>query len=305
MGAWKTLRITKPCTLRIDRSNLVVEDEEFQVKLSLPDIDSIVFEGDRFLISAKVLAELGRHKVAVLFCDDKYMPISILHPYFQSALATKTLNFQLSISQEFKDLLWQRIVQSKIALQRIVLEILKKPSSALQRYEKNVQPADQYGMEAKAARIYWKQLFDNLVREPNSLDVRNQCLNYAYAIVRSLITRDLSAAGFVPALGIWHRNNFNAFNLSDDLIEPFRPLVDLGVYKILQRFKSEEYITPTMKRVIIEMMDKEFILFDNGLTSLRKASKLYIQSFKQSVTKQRVDELKFPAIDREKFHECF
>ncbi len=304
MAAWKTIRITKPCTLRIEHSNLVVEDEEYRFKLSLEDTDSIVFEGDRFMISAKVLAALSRYKIATLFCDEYYMPSAILHPYHQSSLATRTLKAQLSITQSCADKLWQRIIVAKIDLQREVLVSLDIESKKLEQYMSQVREADRYGAEAKSARYYWGKLFDDLVREPDSFDLRNQALNYAYALVRSLITRDLSAAGFLPAIGLWHDNKYNAFNLSDDLMEPFRPIVDMGVYRILEIHTDEEILTSQMKKELINLLDVEYLEYEKGSSSIRNVSKLYVQFFKRSVENDDVALLSFPKFDLKRLDEC-
>lgn len=304
MAAWKSIRITKPCTLRIDNGNLVVEDDEYRFKLSLEDTDSIIFEGDRFMLSAKVLAALSKYKVATLFCDEYYMPSAILHPYHQSSLATRTLKAQLSCSTEYADKLWQQIIIAKIGLQQEVLEVLEKESEKLKIYRGQVREADRYGAEAKSARYYWSRLFDELVREAESLDIRNQALNYAYALVRSLITRDLSAAGFLPAIGLWHDNKYNAFNLSDDLMEPFRPIVDIGVYKIWELYMDEEILTPQMKKELINLLDIEYLEYEKGSSSLRNVSKLYVQWFKKSVEQSDVTLLNFPRFDIKKLDEC-
>jgi len=304
MAAWKTIRITKPCTLRIDNGNLVVEDNEHRFKFSLDDVDSIIFEGDRFMLSAKVLAALSKHKVATLFCDEFYMPSAILHPYHQSSLATRTLKAQLAVTKEFADRLWQQIVMAKIGLQRDVLQTLDKQMQKLDIYLTQVRAADAYGAEAKSARYYWSQLFDNLIREQESLDVRNQALNYAYALIRSLITRDLSAAGFLPAIGLWHDNKYNAFNLSDDLMEPFRPIVDIGVYRLLEVHAKEEILTPQMKKELINLLDIVYVEYEKGLSSLRSVSKLYVQLFKRSVERSDVSLLTYPKFNSEKLDEC-
>jgi len=304
MAAWKTIRITKPCTLRIDNGNLVIEDKEHRFKFSLDDTDSIVFEGDRFMISAKVIAALAKHKIATLFCDKYYMPSAILHPYHQSSLATKTLKAQLSITQDFADKLWQKLIIAKISLQKDVLEMLNKDTQKIEKYINQVRPADTSGTEAKSARVYWKALFNNLIRESESFDIRNQALNYAYALVRSLITRDLSAAGFLPAIGMWHNNRYNAFNLSDDLMEPFRPIIDIAVYKVLQYHNTKEVITPQMKKELIQLLDIEYVEYEKGLSTFRNASKLYIQMFKRAVEKEDPNYLTYPKINFEKLNEC-
>jgi len=304
MAAWKTIRITRPCTLRIKNGNLVVEDDAHRFKFCLDDVDSIIFEGDRFMLSAKVLAALSRHKVATLFCDEYYMPSAILHPYHQSSLATRTLKAQLTVTKVFTDTLWQEIIKAKIVLQREVLQVLNKKSDKLDIYLAQVRAADAYGAEAKSARYYWAQLFDSLTREQESMDVRNQALNYAYALIRSLITRDLSAAGFLPAIGLWHDNKYNAFNLSDDLMEPFRPIVDIGVYRLLEMHGDEEILTSQMKKELINLLDIVYVEYEKGLSSLRSVSKLYVQLFKKSVEYADISLLTFPKFDSEKLDEC-
>lgn len=304
MGAWKTVRITKPCKLRIDNDNLLIEDDEARIKLCLEDVDSIIFEGDRFSLSVKVLTALAKHKVAALFCDERYMPAAILHSYHQSSLATETLKAQLSLEDSFKDRLWAQIVRVKISLQTDVLAYLKKNVHKVARYIEHVRPGDPYGAEAKSARFYWEELFENLVREPDSLDIRNQALNYAYAICRSLVTRDLSAAGFLPALGLWHDNRYNAFNLSNDLMEPFRPIIDIAIYKLLPKF-GEEFLLPEYKREIIGLFDVEYVRYKEGLSNLRTVSKRYVQDFKRAVLAKNESKLFFPSIDFEKVDERF
>ncbi len=304
MAAWKTIRITKPCTLRIDNGNLVVEDDEYRFKLSLEDTDSIIFEGDRFMLSAKVLAALSKHKVATLFCDEYYMPSAIMHPYHQSSLATRTLKAQIEISSTYTQKLWQHIIKAKITRQKEVLEILDKNHKPLVKYLDQVSLGDRHGAEAKSARHYWRNLFDDLVREQDSFDLRNQMLNYTYALVRSLITRDLSVAGFLPALGIWHDNTYNAFNLSDDLMEPFRPIADIAVYHIWQAHAQEEQITAQIKKELIGILDAEYVEYEYGISSLRSVSKLYVQLFKKSVFRKDPSILSFPRFDIEKLYEC-
>ncbi|MCB4763550.1 MAG: CRISPR-associated endonuclease Cas1, partial [Sulfurovum sp.] len=147
-------------------------------------------------------------------------------------------------------------------------------------------------------------LFDGLTREQESFDLRNQMLNYTYALIRSLITRDLSAAGFLPALGIWHDNTYNAFNLSDDLMEPFRPLADIAVYHIYESHSDEEQITSQIKKELIGVLDAEYIEYEEGISSIRSVCKLYVQLFKKSIYQQNPSLLSFPKFNIEKLYEC-
>jgi CRISPR-associated endonuclease Cas1 subtype II len=231
------------------------------------------------------------------------MPVAILHPYHQSVLATSVLKEQLGTTQEFADMMWAEIIRVKIALQAEVGEHYRGAGESIGKYVEHVRPGDPYKAEAKSARAYWRVLFEDFKRERESFDVRNQAINYAYAILRSLITRDLSAAGFLPALGLWHDNQFNAFNLSDDLMEPFRPVVDAGVVGLLPNFDIEE-LTPEFKRAIIGLFDSEYVVFEAGSSSLRSVVPRYVQRFKNAVLQNDPRVMVFASIDFGRLDEC-
>ena len=304
MAAWKTIRITKPCKLSIESGNLVIKDETNKFKLSLDDTDSIVFEGEQFSITAAVLGALAKHKIATLFCDAYYMPLAILLPYRQTALGVDVLKAQISWTNEFKSSLWQLIIESKILNQTEVLSYYGYNSSYMERYIGLVALNDKHNFEAKSARHYWKELFSGIKREQESLDIRNQALNYAYAICRSMLARDLSAGGFNCALGIWHDNQYNAYNLADDLIEPFRPIIDIAIKKILE-YRDDEYLSAELKRLIIGVFDVEYIRYNQTLSSIRKVSKVYILDFKRVAMSEILDKINFPTLSLENFDECF
>lgn len=304
MASWKTIRITKPCKLSIESGNLIIKDEMHKLKFSLTDTDSIIFEGDKFTLTAPVLGSLAKHKVSTLFCDEYYMPLAILLPYKQTALGVEVLKNQIFWSDEFKFTLWQLIIESKILNQTEVLHYYGYNSEYMDRYIGLVQLNDKHNFEAKSARHYWKELFEDLKREQESLDVRNQALNYAYAICRSMLSRDLSAAGFNCALGIWHDNKFNPYNLADDLIEPFRPIIDIAIKKILVH-RDDEYLSPELKRFIISLFDEEYVLYESKLSTIRKVSKLYVIDFKRASSDELVEKVNFPTLSIENFDECF
>ncbi len=304
MAAWKTIRITKPCKLSIESGNLVIKDDEHKFKFSLCDTDSIVFEGDQFTLTAPVLGALAKHKIATLFCDKYYMPLAILLPYRQTALGVDVLKAQISWSEEFKSSLWQVIIESKILNQTEVLSYYGCNSNYMERYIGFVALNDKHNFEAKSARHYWKELFHGIKREQESLDIRNQALNYAYAVCRSMLARDLSVAGFNCALGIWHDNQYNAYNLTDDLIEPFRPIIDMAIKKILEH-RDDQYISMELKRLIIGIFDKEYVNYNQSLSSMRKITKLYIVDFKRVAMTESLEKMNFPSVSLEHFDECF
>ena len=304
MSAWKSIRISKPCKLSIKSSNLLITDDTHRFTLSLADTDSIIFEGDQFVLTAPVLSALAKYKIATLFCDSYYLPTAILLPYKQNSLGVTILKSQISWSNQWKASMWQVIIEAKILNQTDVLGYYKCDSDYMSRYIGKVYPNDKYNFEAKSARHYWKELFEGLTREQESLDIRNQALNYAYAICRSIFARDISVVGFESALGIWHDNQYNAFNLSDDLIEPFRPIIDIAIKKLLE-YRDDEYLSPEIKRVIISIFDEEYLLYGDGISSIRKISKLYVADFKRDALAQSVKNINFPTINMDKIDECF
>lgn len=305
MSAWKSIRISKPCKLSIEDSNLVLVDDSNKIKFSLDDTDSIIFEGDHFTLTAPVLSALAKYKVATIFCDEYYMPLAILLPYKQSALGVDVLKLQISISDDLKASLWQVIIESKILNQADVLNYFNYNSENLYKYIGSVFLNDKHNFEAKSARSYWKELFPRLKREQESIDVRNQALNYAYAIFRSMISRDLSVSGFNCALGIWHDNKYNPYNLSDDLMEPFRPIIDIAIKKYINDNYDIEYLSPEVKRYIISIFDKEYVRYNGGISSIRKISKLFVNDFKKVIFENKIEFLQFPTIYTVSFDECF
>ncbi|RLA60676.1 MAG: hypothetical protein DRQ78_09305 [Epsilonproteobacteria bacterium] len=304
MAAWKSIRITKPCKLSIESGNLVITDDSHKFKLSLSDTDSIIFEGEQFTLTAPVLGALAKHKIATLFCDAYYMPLAILLPYRQTALGVDVLKAQISWSDTFKASLWQIVIESKILNQTEVLSYFGYDSAYMERYVGFVAINDKHNFEAKSARHYWKELFPKLKREQESLDIRNQALNYAYAICRSMLARDLSAGGFNCALGIWHDNQYNAYNLADDLIEPFRPIIDMAVKKLLE-CRDDEHISSELKRLLIGLFDEEYVIYNQALSSIRKVTKLYIVDFKRMMFTEEIIKMNFPTLALEQIDECF
>ncbi len=166
-----------------------------------------------------------QHGIAIIFTDARHMPNGAALPFHthhrQSAVAAS----QLAATPALKARLWQAIAQAKILNQAGALQRTGRDSTALVAMARLVQPGDPENVEARAARHYWSALFADFVRD-NAADLRNAMLNYAYAVLRAAIARALTASGLLPCVGLHHASDQNAFNLADDLIEPFRPIAD-------------------------------------------------------------------------------
>jgi len=223
--AFRTVVISNEAELHVQQGQLVAIQDQ-TVWIPTEDIAVLVIENPRVHISSAALSLLAEQGVAVAVCDRKHMPNGLLLPHCQHSrqLAVTRRQFALSLPQ--KKRLWQLIVRSKIENQAACLEALGLPiSDKLREYASSVRSGDASGMEAAAARLYFRRLIPDASRR--APEGPGASLDYGYAILRAAIARSLVGYGLYPAVGIHHDSQLNAFNLADDLLEPFRPFVDL------------------------------------------------------------------------------
>ena len=165
---------------------------------------------------------------------------------------------QLAITTPTKKRLWQQIVKYKIREQANTLSLTGKNNKALLRLEEKVKTGDSQNHEAQAAKVYWRLLFGNEFRRDVDAEGLNSILNYGYAIMRAMVARAIVGSGLHPALGLHHRNQYNGLCLADDLMEPFRPWVDLAVYELFEENKTLE-INTEIKQVLLGMLSEKVI----------------------------------------------
>lgn len=226
--SWRHIMIINNARLSVSRSQLVIEQEEV-VTVPLQDIASILIEASAVTITANLLTSCAEHKVSLFTCDSKKLPVGIWTGFHQHSRQLKVLETQLALSKPFKKRLWQQIIKQKIVNQAKCLEIMEREEAGeLRKMEKTVESGDATNREAVAAKLYFKSLFDSSFTR-RSTDPTNRLLNYGYAILRGLAARSLTNYGLTTSLGIYHDNQLNAFNLADDFMEVFRPIVDLHV----------------------------------------------------------------------------
>ena len=235
---WRTLFISEPCKLKLADNNLILTQQKDNVPISIPlsDIDTIVLESLQSSITSQLLSKITEYKIAFVICDNNFTPNGILYHMGAHCRNTKVAKAQVLMSQEQKDLLWQQILRQKIINQANTIKAKihdQKAYLKLMEYADNILPGDKEFVEGYSAAFYFSKLFPKLRRRrENLIDIRDSGLNYGYAILRSCISRSLTATGLLPMFGIKHDSELNAFNLVDDMIEPFRPLVDCVVYDL-------------------------------------------------------------------------
>ncbi len=212
----------------------IILDTDEHYSVPIEDINSVMIESDHVQISSHALQKLVLNGTATYFCDRQHMPCGILLPLNVHSRQLKRINNQLSVKKPLNKQLWQQIVKQKIINQAECLRICERDGyQELYNLHKKVQSGDGTYLEAQAAAKYFRLLYGENFRRLNNkgplenCDIINSALNYGYAILRGAIARTLVVYGFEPSLGIFHHNETNRFNLADDLLEPYRAIIDL------------------------------------------------------------------------------
>ncbi len=236
--AFRTVVISNEAELHVHSGQLVAIQDQVRW-IPLEDIAVLVLESPRVRVSAAALSLMAASGVAVAVCDEKHMPTGILLPHCRHSRQTAITQRQLDASLPQKKRLWQRIVIAKIKNQAHCLDALAiDGAERLRAYASTVASGDTTGVEATAARYYFARLMPDIRRHGGAeLDAS---LDYGYAVLRAAVARSLVGHGMYPAIGIHHASQLNAFNLADDLLEPFRPFVDLVAVRDAARVNTKE-----------------------------------------------------------------
>ena len=233
--AKQTLVFESPLELSLKEGMIVITDRntEKSTLRSLEDIQLIMIDHYSVRISVPLITEFSKYNIAVVFCDKKHMPVSMLMDLDSNALQSKHFRFQLAASKPLNKQIWKQIVEAKIRNQSLLLERQGIGRNILSAYYNNVKSGDTTNREGVAARVYWSKLMGkNFIRDRYGAPP-NQLLNYGYALLRSMMARCLMNAGLLPSVGIFHKNYYDAFPLADDMMEPYRPYVDNRVKSLM------------------------------------------------------------------------
>lgn len=233
----QTLYFTTPVRLSLKNSQLVISwrDSDDIVTRPIEDIGFVIIENQQVSVSVPLLNELVRNNCCVIFCDEKYLPSSSLIGYDVNATQAESVKVQVALSEPRKKRAWQQIIETKIRNQAALLDKLNKKGDVLKNCYSNVLSGDTSNQEGRAARIYWKHLFDkDFIREPHGF-APNNFLDYGYTLLRAAMARAIVGSGLSPIFGLFHRNRYDAYALADDLMEPYRPYVDEIVMTLLEQ----------------------------------------------------------------------
>lgn len=270
----KTLCFSNPIYLSLRNAQLVLHVPEVESNKTLPeaikkeaertipieDLGVVILDNRRITITSGVMEALLENNCAVITCNQKSMPVGLLLPLCGNTTQNERFRSQLEASLPLRKQLWQQTIKQKILNQEHVLRInTDKETNCMRIWSNDVRSGDPDNLEARSAAYYWKNLFTNY---PNFVRDRegtppNNLLNYGYAILRAIIARALVGSGLLPILGIHHHDRYNAYCLTDDIMEPYRPYVDQLVLDIIQCNLEISDITRDLKMRLlgIPMLD--------------------------------------------------
>lgn len=285
--SFRTIFIESQCRLSYKSGYLVVRKEDDTVKVHLSEISSIILQTMQVYISAYLLSELAKNKISLVTCDEKCNPIGEYLPLYGAHNVSGRVSDQLLWGEPIKKRVWQRVVKDKIEQQAKFLKTRDyiEASHALSNISSEVRSGDTTNREAQAARVYFSTLFGANFSRDIDCPV-NAALNYGYAILLSMVNREIVSRGYLTQCGICHRNEYNQFNLACDLMEPFRPVVDQLVGDNL----AGEF-DRVMRRVLGDMANLS-LRYRDGVYRLGSVVSLYVQDCLNALNKKiAVDEI--------------
>ena len=248
---WRTIVINKNCKLSYKNDYLIIRSEDLKM-IHLSEINTIIIENGMASITSYLINELSNKKIKLIICDEKHNPSCEMMPYYGAFNTSKKVMNQSKWKKDKKDKVWQYLIKYKIHNQAMLLKKLEiEGYEKLLIYEEQVEIADKTNREGHAAKVYFNLLY-GMDFNRNDIDNTNIALDYGYTILLSLMNREIVSKGYITQIGINHKNEFNQFNLSCDLMEIYRPLIDEIVYLNREFVFDKEY-----KHKLINVCNRE------------------------------------------------
>ena len=269
----RALYFSNPFCLSLRNGQMIIYTREAPEEIRtvpIEDIGVVVLEDQQTSITLPLLNALSDNNVAVIFCGNNRLPNAMLMNLDSNKTQGESFRSQVEAGEPLKKNLWRQVVEAKIRNQAALLRKLGKDGDKLKPCYMNVKSGDADNREGMAARIYWAELFGHgFVRMRDGV-APNDLLNYGYTILRAAVARSLMGSGLLPALGIFHRNRYNAFPLADDMMEPYRPYVDERVYALYAEGRVEltrEVKSELLRRLFVDTRFGKLLRpLDVGLT---------------------------------------
>lgn len=247
--------------LKVERGFLVVKKGSEEIgRIPLDDILAVVTHAHGLTYTNNLLVSLADRNIPFVLCAANHMPVGILLAVQGNYSQAKRFDAQIAASKPLNKRLWAEVVKTKISMQAAVLDKSKINSIPVEALITKVSSGDKSNVEAQAARRYWKLLYGSEFRRNRDAEDENMLLNYGYTVFRAACARAVLSAGLHPTLGIHHSNQSNSTRLVDDLIEPFRPIVDITVKQLIKQGHNQ--LSVFSKRQLVHCLYTDMMIGD-------------------------------------------
>jgi CRISPR-associated protein Cas1 len=262
----RSILVENKASIHSRNSQLIVKTDDREASLPIEDIGFLLLDNHEIYISINAMNLLVENNTALIICGKNHLPNGMFLNLNRHHIQQEIFKKQISASEPLKKQLWQQTVVEKIKNQGELLERINGNKNHLDSFAKRVLSGDTSNMEGAAASYYWKTFFEFKFKRERFGNYPNNFLNYGYAILRAAVARSLSASGLLNTLGIHHKSKYNAFALADDLMEPFRPIVDEKVFELMQEYEEQE-LTTTIKAEMLQILTRT-VYFENEKSPL-------------------------------------
>lgn len=298
----RTVLVENKTTITTKNLQLVLKSEIRESSIPIEDIGFLVIDNNEIYLSIPAINLLTENNTAIIICNTNHLPNGMFLNLNSHHIQQEIFKNQINASVPLKKQLWQQTIVEKITNQGILLEKITGNKNTLPFLASKVLSGDSTNMEGVAASQYWKSFFDssnseqakqiNFKRERFG-DYPNNFLNYGYAILRAATARALSGSGLLNTLGIHHKSKYNAFALADDIMEPFRPIIDEKVFELMQKYKEQELNT-ILKSELLQILTRT-VYFKDEKSPLMVALQKTASSLQQCYTGDR-KKIKYPKL---------
>lgn len=289
----KSILIEKKSSVTCKNLQLIVKNETREASIPIEDIGFIVLDHPEIYISLPAMNLLVDNNTSVIICNSSHLPNGMFLNLNSHHIQQEVFKSQIDASMPLKKQLWQQTIVEKIHNQGILLEKITKQKNKFEYLASKVLSGDTSNMEGVAANFYWKSFFEIDFKRERFGDYPNNFLNYGYAILRAATARALSGSGLLNTLGIHHKSKYNAFALADDIMEPFRPIVDEAVYHIMHHYDEQE-LTTDIKAELLQILTRT-VYFKDEKSPLMVALQKTASSLQQCYSGKR-KKIKYPKL---------
>ena len=289
----KSILLENKASISTKNLQLVIKTETRESTIPIEDIGYIVIDHPEIYLSIPALNLLIDNNTAVIICNTNHLPNGMFLNLNSHHIQQEIFKNQINASAPLKKQLWQQTIIEKITNQGILLQKITSKNNNFEFLASKVLSGDSSNMEGVAANFYWKSFFEHNFKRERFGDYPNNFLNYGYAILRAATARALSGSGLLNTLGIHHKSKYNAFALADDIMEPFRPIVDEKVAEIMQNY-SEQELNTAIKAELLQILTRT-VYFKEEKSPLMVALQKTASSLQQCYTGER-KKIKYPKL---------